>query len=326
MANVLVFAEHREGQSEISRPVLQLITAGKELGGQVAALLIATDPAALAEQLVAHGADQVLTVDDGRLGKYATPAYAKVVAAAVEKTGAKVVVGPHTTMTRDLFGRVAARLGAAVRTGCTSGRLEDGKLVVQYPVFTAKAVAEAEMAGDGVKLVTFRNNAFATPEPGAGGGSAEPLAVELTDADFVGQVNEIEQTGGDKVDLASADVVVSGGRSLKESANFNLLKELADLLGGAVGASRAATDGGLAPHSMQVGLTGKTVSPRLYVACGISGAIQHMAGMKGSGTIVAINTDPDAPIFTIADYGVVGDLFQVVPALTAQLKSAGGRE
>ncbi|MCG3180308.1 MAG: Caffeyl-CoA reductase-Etf complex subunit CarE [Phycisphaerae bacterium] len=323
MPDVLVFAEHREGETEVSRPVLQLLVGGRALagGGKVTALLIAAEPSGPAGQLLACGADRVLTVSDPRLAKYCTLAYTAVLAAAARATGATLVIGPTTTMTRDLFSRAAARLGAAAAHGCSAAKIENGCLVVEHPVYTAKAMAEVALAADRPNLVTFRNNTFANPTPGAGGGMVEPLAVELTDADLAGQVSEVTMTGHGEVELTAADVVVSGGRSLKESANFAMLAELAAVLGGAVGASRAATDGGMAPHSQQVGLTGKTVSPRLYIACGISGAVQHLAGMKDSGTIVAINTDKDAPIFEVADYGVVGDLFQVVPALTAALKS-----
>jgi electron transfer flavoprotein alpha subunit len=216
--------------------------------------------------------------------------------------------------------RAAARLGAGYASDVTGLSMVAGKLQAVRPVYAGKAFATTTFAS-AVQVATTRPNVFAVAEK-IGAGATETLAAPT--GDFKAVVKEILAKAGGKVDLAEANVIVSGGRGMKDGANFKILEELADAIGGVVGASRAAVDAGWGlPHSMQVGQTGKVVSPTLYIACGISGAIQHIAGMSGSKFIVAINKDPEAPIFKLADYGIVGDLFEVVPELTKAAKAMG---
>jgi electron transfer flavoprotein alpha subunit len=214
--------------------------------------------------------------------------------------------------------KVAARLDAGLASDCTSLAFAGSNVTVRRPVYSGKATAEVEFVGAGPKLVTLRANALGVPKPDTSK-TAETVNVAVSLNDQKTKVLEVVKGASARPDVTEASIVVSGGRSLKNSENFKLLEDMADVMGAAVGASRAAVDAGYRPHRDQVGQTGKVVSPALYVACGISGAIQHLAGMRTSKVIVAINTDAEAPIFQVADYGIVGDLFQVVPALQAEL-------
>ena len=238
--------------------------------------------------------------------------------AIIEQSGADTVLFGATTMGRDLSARTAARCGAALFTDCTEVSLVNGALRAMRPVYSGKVVAEMESVAP-LRFASIRPNIHA---PAAGGGSAEVADVAISiDADAIhGRVKELVATSGGKKDLTEAEIIVSGGRSLKSGENFKILQDLADVLGAAVGASRAAVDAGYVPHSMQVGQTGKVVNPKLYMAVGISGAIQHLVGMRTSKVIVAINKDENAPIFQKSDYGVVGDLFEIVPLLTQEFK------
>ncbi len=214
---------------------------------------------------------------------------------------------------------VAAHLGVGLASDCVSLALQGSSVVARRSMYSGKATAEVEFLGSGVKCLTVRPNALGTPKVD-GAAKAETMPLSLTLDGLKSKTVELVQSAMSRPDVTEASIVVSGGRSLKNAENFKILEDLADVVGAGVGASRAAVDAGYRPHRDQVGQTGKTVSPQLYIACGISGAIQHLAGMRTSKTIVAINTDPQAPIYQIADYGVVGDLFQVVPALTQEFK------
>jgi electron transfer flavoprotein alpha subunit len=241
----------------------------------------------------------------------------------IEKAEAQIVLLAASFMGRDLSPRVAVRLGAGLATDVTELDLDDsGALVVRRSIYAGKASHRVHFSASKVQIASVRPNTFAAPT--GGGAKAErvevPVVAEAGDDRQV--TREIARTGGGEKDVTEASIVVSGGRSLKNEENFKIIADLAHALDGAVGASRAACDAGYQPHSRQVGLTGKTVTPQLYVACGISGAIQHLAGMRGSRRIVAINTDPEAPIFKVADYGIVGDLFEIVPLLTEEIKLA----
>ena len=221
---------------------------------------------------------------------------------------------------KDLSGRLAARLGAGMAQDCIEFSIEDSNLVAKRPIYAGKAYATVTFKGS-PQIATARPNVFELNEPDESR-SAEVIDAEfsLDDSQLKTRVAEFIQEAGGKVDLTEAEKIVSGGRGMKGPENYKILEELADLIDATVGASRSAVDSGWRPHSDQVGQTGKVVSPNLYIACGISGAIQHLAGMSTSKYIVAINKDPDAPIFQKADYGVVGDLFDVVPALTEEIK------
>lgn len=322
-SDILIFAEQREDR--VHPAALQIVTPARELagktGGKVVACLIGEKLDAAADAIDKAGVDRIVTVTDAALARYTALRYRTALTAVIEKTQPKIVLLPATFMGRDLAPRVAMRVGGALATDVTDLSLrDDGSLDVRRPVYNGKAYTHVVFPADKVAIASVRANTFAPPEAGGGGAARESVAFAAGPGDERITCSEIKRTGGAVKDVTEADIIVSGGRSLKSEDNFKIIYELAEALDGAVGASRAACDAGYQPHSRQVGLTGKTVTPKLYIACGISGAIQHLAGMRGSKTIVAINTDPEAPIFKIADYGIVDDLFKVVPALTARVK------
>ncbi len=318
---ILVFCELKDGK--LRKPSAEALSEGRRLadasGKSLGALFVGASCAGAAEA-AQYGADVILTAEGATLGSYSSDAYAQVVADAVKAKGATVLLAGATATGKDVAPRAAARLGAGYASDVTALSMVDGKLQAVRPVYAGKAFATTTFTS-AVQVASTRPNVFPAAEK-AGAGAQESLPVPA--GDFKSVVKEILAKAGGKVDLTEANVIVSGGRGMKSGDNFKILEELADALGGVVGASRAAVDAGWGlPHSMQVGQTGKVVSPTLYIACGISGAIQHLAGMSGSKFIVAINKDPEAPIFKVASYGIVGDLFDVVPALTAAAKAMG---
>ena len=318
---ILVFCELKDGQ--LRKPSAEALSEGRRLadasGKQLGALFVGASCAGAADA-AKYGADVVLTAEGGTLASYSSDAFAQVVADAVKAKGATVLLAAATAVGKDVAPRAAARLAAGYASDVTGLSMVDGKLQAVRPVYAGKAFATTSFAS-AVQVATTRPNVFPAAEK-AGAGATESLAAPT--GDFKSVVKEILAKAGGKVDLSEANVIVSGGRGMKDGANFKLLEEFADAIGGVVGASRAAVDAGWGlPHSMQVGQTGKVVSPTLYIACGISGAIQHIAGMSGSKFIVAINKDPEAPIFKLASYGIVGDLFEVVPELTKAAKAMG---
>ena len=318
---ILVFCELKDGQ--IRKPSLEALSEGRRLadasGKKLGALFAGASCAGSAEA-AKYGADAILTAEGATLASYSSDAFAQLVADAVKAKGATVLLAAATSVGKDVAPRAAARMGAGYASDVTALAMVDGKLQAVRPVYAGKAFATTTFTS-AVQVATTRPNVFPAAEK-AGAGAAESLAAPA--GDFKSVVKEILAKAGSKVDITEANVIVSGGRGMKSGDNFKILEELADALGGVVGASRAAVDAdwGL-PHSMQVGQTGKVVSPTLYIACGISGAIQHIAGMSGSKFIVAINKDPEAPIFKLASYGIVGDLFQVVPELTKAALAMG---
>jgi electron transfer flavoprotein alpha subunit len=327
--DVLVFVEQRSGR--IHPASLQMFTVARQLagetGGAVHAVIVGEDLAATAEVAARHGAQRVYLADDPELGLYRAMPYARALCAAIEQAAPAIVLMATTFMSRDLAPRVAARIRGALATDCMEVAWTDGQLRATRPMYCAKCVGELTLADDRVRILSIRPNMYAAPTPEADAAPAEAptaLAVSLTEQDTRVRALEVQRAGGEAKDVAEADVIVSGGRSLKSEENFKILQELADVLDGAVGASRAAVDAGYQPASRQVGLTGKVVTPRLYIACGIDGAIQHLAGMRGSKVIVAINTKAEAPIFSVATYGCVADLFTMVPLLTEELRRAAG--
>jgi electron transfer flavoprotein alpha subunit len=325
MANgILIFGEVRGGAL---KPITsELITAAAKLseagGGPISLALVGegTDQA-LAEAKSLPVA-RVFTAKHALLTSYSSQAYAVALARVVEASQANVVLFGATVMGRDLSARTAARCGAALFSDCTELALTGGVLRVKRPVYSGKVYAEMEAKAP-VQMISIRPNVY----PAATGhGSAEvvDVPVQIEEKHVRGRVKEVVQTAGGTKDITEAEIIVAGGRSLKSSENFSILEELARTLGASVGASRAAVDAGYRPHSAQVGQTGKVVNPKLYIAVGISGAIQHLVGMRTSKVIVAINKDENAPIFQKADYGIVGDLFDVVPKITEEFKKLRG--
>jgi electron transfer flavoprotein alpha subunit len=322
--NVLVFVEQREG--EIHSAALQSMSAARKLaestGGQVEAVLIGKDVAGLASTAAEHGAKKVYLADDAALEFYTAIPYAKALCAAIDASDPKVVLAGTTFMGRDLMARAAARKRAALAVDCTGVSMDGDSMHTTKTMYCGKTFAEFALSADRLQMALIRANAFAAGEPQAGA-SAETvnLSVDLSDADTKVKVLEVKRSQGGVKDVTEGEIVVSGGRALKSEDNFKIIYELAEALDGAVGASRAACDAGYQPHSRQVGLTGKVVTPVLYIACGIDGAIQHLAGMRGSKVIVAINTKQEAPIFNVATYGCVVDLFTLLPILTEKVKA-----
>ena len=317
---ILVFGEIRGGALKpITR---ELITAANQLaqaGGASVALALIGDgvDTALADAKSLPVA-RVFTAKHALLSSYSSQAYAIALAAVVTASDAGVVLFGATSEGRDLSARAAARCGAALFTDCTELGMNNGVLRVKRPVYSGKVYAELESIAP-IAMASVRPNVYAAV---SGSGTAEvvEVPVQIEESHVRGRVKELVQTAAGTKDITEADIIVSGGRSLKSSENFAILEELAKALGASVGASRAAVDAGYRPHSAQVGQTGKVVNPKLYIAVGISGAIQHLVGMRTSKVIVAINKDENAPIFQKADYGIVGDLFDVVPKITEEFK------
>jgi electron transfer flavoprotein alpha subunit len=319
MAGILVFVEQRN--NEIRKASLQAVSEAKRqngAGGEVTAVLPGSGVGDPAAGIGAYGAERVFVADDANLALYSAEGYAQVVFKAVEQVQPSAVFFAGTAMGRDLAPRVAAKLGVGGLADVVELTLDGEAFSARRPVYSGKAFATATTAGKSPQVISLRPNVFAAEELG---GAGEIVALDGLTLSIRAMVKELVASAGDELDVAEADIIVSGGRGIKGPENFALIKELADALGGAVGASRAAVDAGWIEHSHQVGQTGKVVSPSLYVAAGISGAIQHLAGMSSSKIIVAINKDPDAPIFKIADYGVVGDLFDVIPPMVAAIKA-----
>jgi len=316
MAGILVFVEQRN--SEVRMASLQALSEAKRQGGAVSAVLPGSEIGDAAAGLGTWGADTVYVADDPNLELYSSDGYAEVVVKAVEQAQPSAIFFAGTAMGRDLAPTVAARLGVGAIPDAVGLALDGETFSVRRPVYSGKAITTVTTAGNTPQVISLRPNVFAAEEAG---GAGEVVALDGLSLSIRAVVKELVEAAGGEIDVAEADVIVSGGRGIKGPENFALIKSLADALGGAVGASRAAVDAGWIEHSHQVGQTGKVVSPSLYVAAGISGAIQHLAGMSSSKVIVAINKDPDAPIFKVADYGIVGDLFDVIPPMVEAIKA-----
>jgi electron transfer flavoprotein alpha subunit len=322
--NVLVVAEHKDG--DLKKVTFEMLGEGtriaERLGGAVEAAVLGSGMSGMTDSLAHYGAARVYLADDPSLERYSSEGYTIVLAKLIQEAKPAVVLLGATTQGKDLAPRVAARLGLGLASDCTAFEVAaDGRLIITRPLYGGRAIATV-IEKTTPQMATVRPNLMVPLEPDTSRTvPVEKLAVDTGDirAKVVELIQESERR---RVGLAEAEIIVSGGRGLKGPENFCLLEELADVLGAAVGASRAAVDAGWIDHSHQVGQTGRTVTPNLYIACGISGAVQHLAGMKTARYIVAINKDPDAPIFRMADYGIVGDLFEVVPILTEEFKKA----
>ncbi|MEZ4710727.1 MAG: electron transfer flavoprotein subunit alpha/FixB family protein [Caldilineaceae bacterium] len=321
--SVLVWIEQSGGSAVAS--CWEVLGKGRqladELGGQLVALLIGDEVRASAEAAQKRGADLVLTASSPALRDYRLSAYADVLAAAMRAAGATVVLTSATLRGRELSAAVACDLGAGLAPDAVDLRVEAGKLVAVRTVYSGNILADITFNSD-IQFASVRPRSFPLPDEGAAAGEIQALAVAVNEAAIPEKVLESKATGGGEIALTDAERIVSGGRGVAKDPElgFKLVAELAKVLGAAVGASRAAVDAGYIPYKHQVGQTGKTVSPNLYIAAGISGAIQHLAGMGSSKLIVAINKDAEAPIFGRAHYGIVGDLYEVLPALTAEFE------
>jgi electron transfer flavoprotein alpha subunit len=323
---ILVFAEQREGK--LRKSAFEVARAGKavadQLGGEAVGVVVGHNVEPIAAELGGFGVERVIVVDDPRLSLYSGTAYAKILAELVGKEQATIVFAAASSMGKDLIPRLTVKVDAGSAIDCVALRVENGAVVATRPVYAGKALIEVVVKSE-IKVFTLRPNVFNAGSASSSRASVERVSVELQDEDFGSRVKDLHMGVG-RPDVTEAEIIVSGGRGLKAPENFHLIEKLADVLGAGVGASRAVVDAGWRPHDEQVGQTGKTVSPTLYIACGISGAIQHLAGMSSSKCIVAINKDKDAPIFQVADYGIVGDVFEVLPALTREIKLLLGKE
>lgn len=321
---VWVFAEQREG--ELQKVSLELLGEGRrqadKLGVKLTALLLGSNVEGLTKTLAEHGADEVLVADNALLEHYTTDAYTKVICDLVNERKPGILFVGATFIGRDLGPRIAARLNTGLTADCTSidVEVETGDLLATRPAFGGNLMATIACPAHRPQMATVRPGVFAKVESDGANCKVEKVNVELTDADVRTKVLETVKTAKDIVDISEAKVIVAGGRGVGSKENFALLEELAKVLGGTVAGSRAAVEKGWIENAYQVGQTGKTVKPSIYIACGISGAIQHVAGMQDSDMIIAVNKDETAPIMKVADYAIVGDIKKVLPELIAQAK------
>ncbi|HEU4964365.1 MAG TPA: electron transfer flavoprotein subunit alpha/FixB family protein [Bacilli bacterium] len=317
---ILVMADLRNGS--LRNVTFEALSAAKQFadGGEVYAALLGSNVAAHADALAHYGADKVFVVDNAALENYVPDAYATALEAVIKEANPNLVFLAHSAIGRDLAPKLAARFEAGQVSDIIEIAEDGGNLVYTRPIYAGKAFTKNTLSGD-LAFVTVRPNNLPASEPDTSrSADVVNVAADIPADSLRTFIKEVvkKSTGG--VDLSEAKIIVSGGRGVKSADGFKPLQELADVLGAAVGASRGACDADYCDYALQIGQTGKVVTPDLYIACGISGAIQHLAGMSNSKVIVAINKDPEAPIFKVADYGIVGDLFDIVPLLTEELK------
>ena len=317
---ILIIAEHKNGQlSEATRELFGLLLGQAE----VHAVAAGENLEPLAGPLGQLGAAKVHLIGSPALASYTGESLGQALGQIIQQLVPVAVLAAHTPLGKDLAPRLAAALDAALATACIQVSFNDGQVTVRRPVYAGKATAEVEFTDDSLKVITVRPRTVKAPELDAARSTEViPVAVELPEQKTV--LKEIIASDNARPDVTEAAIIVTGGRSLGSAENFSVIENFADSIGAAVGSSRAAVDAGYRPYRDQVGQTGKVVSPQVYIACGVSGAIQHLAGMRTSKHIVAINTDPEAPIFQVADYGIVGDLFEVVPLLAEAAKNRNG--
>lgn len=324
-SGILVFIEHRDGVA--NKASLEGIAAGQTLGSQlqqpVNAAVLGSDVSDLAQQIAAYDLQKVINARNAKLGDYTPDGYADAMEHIVRQLDPSLIVMTHTYLVRDFAPKLAARFGKSLISDCIRAGVDSGKIGFTRRIFLGKLDADVVSDGEAPVFATFQSGAF-RPDQAVKGSGAE---VETMDVD-VGEVRMVPEAPFQEVkqavDLTKADVIVAVGRGIKSKDNLALAEKLAEALGGDLAASRPICDAEWLPIDRQIGSSGQTVAPKLYVALGISGAIQHLVGMKNSGTIVAINKDPEAPIFDIADYGIVGDLFEAVPVLTEEIKKIKG--
>jgi electron transfer flavoprotein alpha subunit len=315
---VIVLAEVRDGS--LRNVSFEAIAAAKTVaeGGEVVGVLVGSSVSALGAELIQNGADRVVVVENEKLNLYTSDGYAQALLAVLDQEKPEGLVLGHTSLGKDLSPRIAGKLASGLISDATAVEVAGGNVVFTRPIYSGKAF-EKKIVTDGLIFATVRPNNIAPLEKDESRtGEVSALSVDIKDLRAI--IKDVVRKASEGVDLSEAKVVISGGRGVKSANGFEPLKELAKVLGGAVGASRGACDADYCDYSLQIGQTGKVVTPDLYIACGISGAIQHLAGMSNSKVIVAINKDPEANIFKVADYGIVGDLFEVVPLLTEEFK------
>ena len=322
---ILVFAEHRDGA--FNKTSFEAVAAAQQLGsalGQgVTAVVLGTD-AGLAQEVAAYGLSRVISAENPKLSEYTPDAYADAMERVVRQTSPRYVIMPHTYLVRDYAPKLAARFGKGVLSDCIRASVSEGAVTFSRRIFLGKIDADVVTADEPPVFATFQSGAYRADQAERGGAPApvESMAVEVGEVRMQPEppFQEVKQA----VDLSKADVIVAVGRGIKSQENLALVERLTEALGADLAASRPICDAGWLPIDRQIGSSGQTVAPKLYIALGISGAIQHLVGMKNSSTIVAVNKDPEAPIFDIADYGIVGDLFEVVPVLTEEVKKLKG--
>jgi electron transfer flavoprotein alpha subunit len=323
---IWIITEQREGKPK--KVSFELLTIGRKLASKIgeplAAVLLGCGVDNLARELEAYGPDKIFVCDDEILKNYSNEGYTKVIADLVKLHQPSILLGGATAQGKDLLPRVVARLGTGLASDCVGLEInQEGLLMAKRPMYAGKVLVDTIIPEARPQMASLRPNVWEAEKPKeCKSVEIEKVKVEVKPNDLRAVIKEMVKTAGEKVDLTEAGVIISGGRGMKSGENFKILEELACAFGegAAVGASRSAVDSGFAPHDIQVGQTGKVVNPNLYIACGISGAIQHLAGMRTSKFIVAINKDPEAPIFQVADYGIVADLFVAVPLLAEEIK------
>jgi electron transfer flavoprotein alpha subunit len=322
MSSILVVTEIRDNQLKSIN--YEAFTAAKKLSKEtnlnVIALFVGSNVSELAKNPGKYGVDQSIVVEDAKLEKYSPDCYADAVSEVAKRKDAKIILMGATNLGRDLMARVAFNLDTTLAQDSTGFKVEGDQVIFVRPLYAGKVLADVQISSSPI-MATLRAKSF-NAEENPVETSVEKLSLDLPDP--VVTVDEVIATTGGKLDVTEADIIISGGRGMKGPENWNLIEDLANAIGGAMGCSRPVSDEGWRDHGEHIGQTGKTVSPTLYVACGISGAIQHLAGISSSKYIVAINKDPEAPIFKAADYGIVGDVFEVLPKLTEEIKKVKG--
>ncbi|HEY8184883.1 MAG TPA: electron transfer flavoprotein subunit alpha/FixB family protein [Pyrinomonadaceae bacterium] len=322
---ILVFIEHRNGA--LNKTSIEAIAAAQSLSSQlqqpVSAVVPGSDVSSLAQEIASYDLAKVLTITHDKLADYTPDGYTDAMEAVIRQLGPQLVVMPHTYLVRDFAPKLAARFGKSLISDCIRAQVAGGSITFTRRIFLGKLDADVVSDGEAPVFATFQSGAYRPDQAAKGSGSPiEPIEVKVGEIRMTPEApfQEVKQA----VDLSKADIIVAVGRGIKSKDNLALAEKLAEALGGDLAASRPICDAEWLPIDRQIGSSGQTVAPKLYVALGISGAIQHLVGMKNSGTIVAINKDPEAPIFDIADYGIVGDLFEAVPVLTEEIKKIRG--
>lgn len=319
MGKILVYCEHQN--KNLKRSSQELLQYAKNQGGEVVAVVFGADAKVIADQAAHNGASLIYTFSDATMNGYNPELYALAIEEAYKKSQAQILLASASATGKDLFPKVAAKLNTGIVSDATVLEIAGDKVTAKKPMYAGKCFAQNQFQNSALQIVLMRANQLPVAAADTSKTSnTQELSIAKPDLKVL--LKEIVKGTSEKLDLTEANIIVSGGRGLKEAANFKVLEDLAQVLGATVGASRAVVDAGWVSHSMQVGQTGKTVAPTLYIAVGISGAIQHLAGMTGSKVIVAINTDANAPIFQKATYGIVGDFADVVPKLTEEFKKA----
>jgi len=316
---VLVLGEVREGS--LRNVSFEAVSTAKTVaeGGEVVAVLVGKSVSAFATEMIQYGADRAIVVEDEKLASYTSDGYSQALLAVIDQEKPEGLVFGHTALGKDLSPKLAARMQSGLISDVTAIEVAGGNIVFTRPIYSGKAFEKKVMVDPFIFATIRPNNISALEKDASRTGDVATVSVEIKDLRSI--VKDVVRKASEGVDLSEAKVVVAGGRGVKSEEGFNPLKELASVLGAAVGASRGACDANYCDYSLQIGQTGKVVTPDLYIACGISGAIQHLAGMSNSKVIVAINKDPEANIFKVADYGIVGDLFEVLPLLTEEFKA-----